>query len=267
MPVRKCSSLLSKFLTIFSHVLSVNHACLNSNFNRYATFAALAFVILIGVLGVLAGNIYFWGAFTALHVLGCFFLSFQIYYLGRWRLGKENPANKYSKAWMCVTNSMIFLILDCGIFRRVYGRWKNDCLAGPLTCLRPLYIDRLILLIFANGCNWAIAAYGIHHQSPDFASHLLLIFMANLFIYTIFYIIMKLSHREKILIQPLSYISLTIVFWGLGLWIFLQKSTSWQTSPAELSEPFFFFQIKDILILNKIFLDPFFPFTFQVADV
>jgi hypothetical protein len=178
------------------------------NASAYMAFASLAFVILIGVLGVMAGNIYFWVIFTVFHVGVCFFLSVQIYYLGRWRL-------------------------DAGLFSRVYLTWKNDCLASPLYCLRPLYIDRMILLTLANLANWAIAAFGVIRMDQDFASHLLIIFMANLFIYTNFYIIMKITHREKIFWQSWVYIALSIVFWGLALTVFIHGSTSWQTSPAE----------------------------------
>ena len=86
---------------------------------------------------------------------------------------------------------------DCGLFRRVYSMWRNDCLASPLSCLRPLYIDRMILLLLANAANWTIAGYGVYRRSVDFASHLLLIFMANLFIYTCFYIAMKVNIVSK----------------------------------------------------------------------
>jgi len=51
-------------------------------------FASLAFVVLIGVVGVMEGGLYFWICFTSLHVMVCLFLSIQMYYLGRWRLGK-----------------------------------------------------------------------------------------------------------------------------------------------------------------------------------
>ena len=56
-----------------------------------------------------------------------------------------------------------------------------------------MYIDRMVLLIIANLVNWGIAGYGVYRRSPDFASHLLLIFMANLLLYMIFYIIMKVN--------------------------------------------------------------------------
>jgi len=136
------------------------------------------------------------------------YLSVQIYYLGRWRC-------------------------DCGVFRRIYNTWKNDCLASPLLCLRPLYIDRMVLLILANLSNWAIAWFGFYNMKQDFASHLLMIFMVNLFLYSNFYIIMKLTHREKITFQPMVYIILSIIFWTLSMFVFLHRSTSWQKTPAE----------------------------------
>lgn len=51
-------------------------------------FTSLAFVVLLGVVGVMAGNLYFWITFTIFHVLFCMFMTVQIYYLGRWKLGK-----------------------------------------------------------------------------------------------------------------------------------------------------------------------------------
>ncbi|ODM86750.1 SID1 transmembrane family member 1 [Orchesella cincta] len=178
------------------------------NASAYMAFTSLAFVVLLGVVGVMAGNLYFWITFTLFHVLFCMFMSAQIYYLGRWRL-------------------------DCGVFRRIYHTWKNDCIAGPLACLTPLYLDRMVLLAIANICNWTIAGYGMWKMPQDFASHLLLIFMSNLFLHSNFYILMKLTHREKILCQPAIYIILSIVFWGLSLYVFIHRSTSWQLSPAE----------------------------------
>jgi hypothetical protein len=48
------------------------------NANAYTAFGVLAFIIFIGVIGVLHGSIYFWIFFTALHVTSCLFLSCQV---------------------------------------------------------------------------------------------------------------------------------------------------------------------------------------------
>jgi hypothetical protein len=57
--------------------------------SRYMAFAALAIVVLLGVVGVLAGSRVFWVAFTVLHIGVCFYITIQVYYLGRWRLGNQ----------------------------------------------------------------------------------------------------------------------------------------------------------------------------------
>lgn len=54
---------------------------------RYMAFTSLAFVVLLGVVGVMAGNFYFWITFTVFHVGFCMFMTVQIYHLGRWKLG------------------------------------------------------------------------------------------------------------------------------------------------------------------------------------
>lgn len=51
----------------------------------------------------------------------------------------------------------------------------------------------MILLIIANVCNWVVAVIGLKYPDKDFATHLLIIFMANTTLYTLFYIIMKVN--------------------------------------------------------------------------
>lgn len=130
------------------------------NARAHATFGVLALIIFIGLVGVLNANVYFWVAFTALHLLTCFFITFQIYYLGRFKL-------------------------DMG--------WVRAASRGA--ALRP---SRGLMLLLANLINWGLAGYGVAQHSRDFASHLLLVLMTNLFLYTLFYIVMKLLHRETI---------------------------------------------------------------------
>lgn len=52
-----------------------------------AAFGVLAFSVLIGVIGVMESNIYFWIIFGAIHVVTCLILSAHIYYMGQWSLG------------------------------------------------------------------------------------------------------------------------------------------------------------------------------------
>lgn len=52
------------------------------NATAYATFGVLSIAILLGMIGILEGNIYFWITFTVIHILTCVYLSLQIYYMG-----------------------------------------------------------------------------------------------------------------------------------------------------------------------------------------
>lgn len=56
------------------------------NARASVTFAMLAFIIFVGLLGVLNGTIYFWVLFTVVHLLTCLYMTIQIYYMGRWKV-------------------------------------------------------------------------------------------------------------------------------------------------------------------------------------
>ncbi|XP_065561244.1 SID1 transmembrane family member 1-like [Artemia franciscana] len=173
-----------------------------------ASFGILAFVVIAGVISVYESSIYFWVIYTILHLMGCLALSASIYYMGRWKL-------------------------DFGIFKRIYLTWLNDIRAGFSHCFRPMYPDRMILLAIGNLFNWALAAYGLHTQPPDFASYQLAIFITNLMLYTLFYIVMKIRYGETVLVQPLIYICLSLVSWGASFYFFIIKAATWRMSAAE----------------------------------
>lgn len=204
-----------QFDTSFMYVISMmcmlkiyqtRHPDINAS--AYATFGVLAVVILIGMCGVLGGSVYFWIGFTVVHLMTCLALSAQIYYMGRWKL-------------------------DLGVFRRVSSVMCHDLRASPWQCIKPTYPNRMVLLILGNLCNCALATVGFLYHLKDFATYLLSIFMANLLLYCMFYIMMKLCHRERILPQPLIYILLSFASWGAALYFFFNKSISWALTPAE----------------------------------
>ena len=87
-----------------------------------------------------------------------------------------------------------------------------------------------------NAVNWALDIYGAGAVAPvngDFASFLLAVFIANVMLYTTFYIVMKLRHGEKILWQPFIYILVSVFTWSGALYFFLAKSTTWVLTPAQ----------------------------------
>ncbi|XP_075448970.1 SID1 transmembrane family member 1 isoform X2 [Ascaphus truei] len=180
------------------------------NASAYSAYASFALVIFLAVLGVVFGknNIWFWVLFSILHVVGSLALSTHIYYMGRFKI-------------------------DFGIFRRIGQVLYTDCIQQ---CNRPMYMDRMVLLIAGNLVNWSIAIFGLVHRPKDFASYLLGIFICNLLLYLAFYIIMKLRNSERIQPLPLFCIIATAVVWGAALYFFFQSLSSWEETPAESRE-------------------------------
>ncbi|XP_061283085.1 SID1 transmembrane family member 1 isoform X3 [Bos javanicus] len=181
------------------------------NASAYAAYASFALVITLTVLGVVFGknDVWFWVIFSAIHILASLALSTQIYYMGR------------------------FKIADWGIFRRAAVVFYTDCIQQRS---RPLYMDRMVLLIVGNLVNWSFALFGLIYRPRDFASYMLGIFICNLLLYLAFYIIMKLRSSEKILLIPLFCIVATAVVWAAALYFFFQNLSSWEGTPAESRE-------------------------------
>ncbi|KAK2496046.1 hypothetical protein MC885_008526, partial [Smutsia gigantea] len=180
------------------------------NASAYAAYASFAVVITLTVLGVVFGknDVWFWLIFSAVHVLASLALSTQIYYMGRCKI-------------------------DLGIFQRAAAVLYTDCIRQ---CSRPLYVDRMVLLILGNLVNWSFALFGLIYRPRDFASYMLGIFICNLLLYLAFYIIMKLRSSEKVLPIPLFCIVATAVVWAAALYFFFQNLSSWEGTPAESRE-------------------------------
>ncbi|XP_036707552.1 SID1 transmembrane family member 1 isoform X3 [Balaenoptera musculus] len=155
----------------------------------------------------------FWVIFSAIHILASLALSTQIYYMGRFKIDVSDT--------------------DLGIFRRAAMVFYTDCIQQ---CSRPLYMDRMVLLIMGNLVNWSFALFGLVYRPRDFASYMLGIFICNLLLYLAFYIIMKLRSSEKILLIPLFCIVATAVVWAAALYFFFQNLSSWEGTPAESRE-------------------------------
>uniref|UniRef100_A0A8C0IZH6 SID1 transmembrane family member 1 n=1 Tax=Chelonoidis abingdonii TaxID=106734 RepID=A0A8C0IZH6_CHEAB len=184
------------------------------NASAYSAYASFAVVICLAVVGVVFGknNVWFWVIFSVIHIVASLALSTQIYYMGRFKIGK---------------------LSDFGIFRRVVMVLYTDCFQQ---CSRPMYMDRMVLLIVGNLVNWSFAVFGLVYRPRDFASYMLGIFICNLLLYLAFYIIMKLRSSEKLLPIPLFCIVATAVVWAAALYFFFQNLSSWEETPAESRE-------------------------------
>lgn len=107
----------------------------------------------------------------------------------------------------------------------------------------------MVLLLFGNVLNWALAACGIYFQT-DFALYLLGLFMLNTGYYFVFYIIMKvllriimepqannaytyyfqLLHGERINCLTITFLILSSICAASSLYCYFQQLTAWSVS-------------------------------------
>ncbi|KAI5640409.1 dsRNA-gated channel SID-1 domain-containing protein [Phthorimaea operculella] len=57
------------------------------NASAHSTFILIAFIMAIGVYGIMYPSVYFWVFFTIAHLITCFILTLKIYYVGQFKLG------------------------------------------------------------------------------------------------------------------------------------------------------------------------------------
>ncbi|XP_017777403.1 PREDICTED: SID1 transmembrane family member 1-like [Nicrophorus vespilloides] len=204
-----------QFDTSFMYVMAVlcmvkiyqnRHPDINAT--AYSTFGVLAVAIILGMWGIMAGDLYFWIFFTIFHILTGIYLTAQIYFMG-----------------CCKLDQWLFWKIIRHVF---YDFWFS-----PRENIKPKYKGRFFLLLIGNLCNWMLAIFGILHHDTDFALHLLAIFMMNTLLYFIFYIVMKLCHKERINLLAVLFLLISLACAGAAMYCFLNKSISWAESPAE----------------------------------
>ena len=124
---------------------------------------------------------------------------------------------------------------------------------------KPLYLERLTLVVVGNNykvkgdrrrptvaqqsddcyllktgifCNVVFAVTQLAMDSVDFNTHLLAVFMINLFVYSVFYVIMKMHKREWTFvtnrIYPFLFLMAALAFWLPGSYFFLKKAAKWE---------------------------------------
>ncbi|RUS72696.1 hypothetical protein EGW08_019552 [Elysia chlorotica] len=173
------------------------------NAKAHVAFFSMALIIFIAVLGVIYGNSILWIFYALLHMLVSLVLTAQIYYMGRWRV-------------------------DQYIFKRLFLFVVSDL----RRCTRPTYPDRFCLLVVGNIVNWGFAIFGAVTQPNNFASFFLGIFIGNLLLYIIFYLIMKLLSRERLSWLVIVVILTSTVTWVGSLHFFFEQLSNWQETPA-----------------------------------
>uniref|UniRef100_A0A1I8HL87 SID1 transmembrane family member 1 n=1 Tax=Macrostomum lignano TaxID=282301 RepID=A0A1I8HL87_9PLAT len=187
-----------QFDTAYMYVLAVlcmlkiyqtRHPDINAS--AHVACMAMAIVIFVSVVGVVYGTVFFWAAFTVFFILSSLFLTGEVYYMGHWKV-------------------------NVGLFRRFYLLISSQ----GIRCFKPMYKDRMVILVTANLINWTIAIFGAVRQPQDFNSFLLYIFLVNLLMYIAFYVVMKVRSGEKIRLLTTLFVVASCI-------------TNWAKSPAD----------------------------------
>ena len=76
-------------------------------------------------------------------------------------------------------------------------------------------VSKIVLIVLLQLLNLSFFIYGAVVW-PSISSYLLYIFVANLMVYTSYYITMKIYHKEKIIATTYVYIVLALGFWIPG---------------------------------------------------
>ncbi|CAF0861033.1 unnamed protein product [Rotaria sp. Silwood1] len=166
------------------------------------SFSFLAVIILITVIGVYYDEQWFWITYATIHILACLAFTGKIYYMGRLKVTFRVHIHLYR------------LVKENGFFSR------------------PRYLNRMMILIPANCINIAFALYGAIIQPESFPNHLLFVFLGNLAIYLLYYILMKIIHREHCTRFSILFLLSAILCWSSSLYFFYQIVKSYEVQPA-----------------------------------
>jgi hypothetical protein len=90
----------------------------------------------------------------------------------------------------------------------------------------------MVILVLANFVNIGFAIFGAVRQPESFPNHLLFIFLANLALYLLYYIIMKVIHRERFTHFAKLSLILSMIFWSSSLVFFYDEVKSYEVQPA-----------------------------------
>ncbi|PAV68837.1 hypothetical protein WR25_03558 [Diploscapter pachys] len=183
------------------------------NANAHVSFAVLAAFILLAMCGVYMHNSAFWLVFAVIYFFAMLFISLEFYYKGGFR---------FTRRGLCHSIKYTLISSKC------------------CSCFIPYYRGRFVCLFLGNLANFSFLAYGLIHMPKDFASFLLFPFIANLFLYLTYYIVMKYLHREKMRLHALIFLLLAFICWGIAGYFFLNSVSDWSKSPAssrELNRP------------------------------
>ena len=173
--------------------------------NAYKAFFGIALVMFLEVLGIYMNNTAYWIFLLLLYLSAIILLTSVLYHAGKWSLSHMTPI------WL---------------FQSMYGKVKD-----PKTFAQNVSKKRSTFILIIDFINIGFIIYGAVTQ-PNISSYFLFIFIGNLMVYFLYYVSLKLLHKEMIPYQAYIISVLALICWVPALYFFVSKKTSSNLSPA-----------------------------------
>ncbi|KAK0396832.1 hypothetical protein QR680_001879 [Steinernema hermaphroditum] len=184
-------------------IYQIRHPDVNAS--AHVSFAVMAIFIFLAMCGVYLNDLPFWIVFAVTYFLVMLNVSIQFYYKGRW---------KFSPRGICTELKRSCKHLKCYNF------------------ILPKHKGRFVFLFLANAINITYIVFGVLKRPKDFPSFLLFPFTVNLFLYMIYYMLMKYLHKERPVIRSVFFMILSFLCWIASTYFFLHAANDWSVTPA-----------------------------------
>ncbi|TMS36454.1 hypothetical protein L596_003611 [Steinernema carpocapsae] len=185
-------------------IYQIRHPDVNAS--AHVSFAVMAIFIFLAMCGVYLNGLPFWIVFAVTYTMVMFSVSIQFYYKGRW---------KFSLSGICTEFKYSCRQLKCYNF------------------ILPKHKGRFVFLFFANAINFTYIVIGVKNRPTDFPSFLLFPFTVNLFLYMLYYMLMKYIHKERPVIRSVLFMILSFACWIASMYFFKNTGNDWSITPAQ----------------------------------
>lgn len=174
--------------------------------NGYKVFFGLGLVLFLEVVGIYYPSRVFWIVVLAIYFLILVLVTGIVYHSGKWSF-----------------NLWVFLKIFQSLFRITTTRCQ---------CSENYSSQRLVFVFLLNGINLTFLVVGAIF-SPVISTLLLTVFVGNLLVYSVYYFIMKLVHREPFTATPIVFALLALAMWACAFYFYLDPAYETELSPAE----------------------------------
>ena len=173
--------------------------------NGYKVFFGLGLVLFFEVSGIYYMSRIFWVLSLLMYFLILVLVTSIVYHSGQWSFN----------VWVFarILQSLLRVTTRC-------------------QCSENYSTQRLLFVLILNGVNLTFLVIGAVY-TPIISTLLLMVFVGNLLVYSLYYFIMKLFHREPFTATPIVYALMAMAFWACGFYFYMDPQYETELSPAE----------------------------------